>query len=54
MSINDIASTSGYSIARVRHLLDHAGTHKRGRGRPGKKADASAEEKASPAKKRAS
>lgn len=34
MSINDIAATSGYSISRVRHLLDMAGTHKRGRGRP--------------------
>lgn len=35
MSINDIAKTSGYSISRVRHLLDQSGAQKRGRGRPG-------------------
>lgn len=36
MSIDAIAAETGYSISRVRHLLDQAGAKKRGRGRPAK------------------
>ncbi|MFJ6099309.1 MT-A70 family methyltransferase [Williamsia muralis] len=37
MSIDQIATETGYSVTRVRHLLDQAGTKKRSRGRPAKK-----------------